>query len=132
MAFPILAWLPRPKAETRVLRMARRAAESTSPAETRSWSWVWCGSCEPAASSTCCRLCEMRSRPMKRRRTDMAKPARTSARSRPKGCRIELRFHTSKLPRMSTATQRRAPRESKRMRCERAVRAREPSADQSV
>ncbi len=69
---------------------------------------------------------------MKRRRTDMANPARTSARSRPKGCRIEERFHTSKLPRMSTTTQSMAPKESKRMRCERAVRARDPSALQRM
>ena len=62
----------------------------------------------------------------------MAKPARTSARSRPKGWRIEERFHTSKLPSTSTTTQSMAPRESKRMRWERAVRARESSALQSV
>ena len=74
----------------------------------------------------------MRSRPMKRRRTDIAKPASTSARSSPNGCRIDDRFQTSKLPRTSTTTQSIAPRESKRMRWESAVRAREPSADQSV
>ena len=69
---------------------------------------------------------------MKRRRTDIANPARTSARSSPKGCRIEERFQTSKLPRMSTTTQSIAPKESKRMRCERAVRASEPSALQRI
>lgn len=70
--------------------------------------------------------------PMNRSRTDIAKPAKTSARSRPKGCRIEERFQTSKLPRMSTTTQSMAPSESKSMRWESAVRASEPSALQRM
>lgn len=66
---------------------------------------------------------------MKRRKTDMAKPARTSARSRPKGCRIEERFHTSKLQKTSTTTHMVADTASKKTRCESAVRAREPDAE---
>jgi len=66
---------------------------------------------------------------MKRRKTDMAKPARTSALCRPKGCRIEERFHTSKLQRTSTATQIVADMASKNIRWERAVRARDPAAE---
>ena len=116
----------------RVETMARREAKSTSPPDTRSWLCTWCASWSPKPSRTWVRLWDMRSRPMKRRSTDMAKPARTSARSRPKGWRIEERFHTSKLPRTSTTTQSMAPRESKSMRWERAVRARESSALQSV
>lgn len=66
---------------------------------------------------------------MKRRNTDIAKPARTSARSRPKGWRIEDRFQTSKLERMSITTQIMADMASKNMRWERAVRASEPAAE---
>lgn len=83
----------------------------------------------PSDSNTCFRLCDMRSKPMKSRKTDMAKPARTSARSRPKGCRIEERFHTSKLQSTSTVTQIVADMASKKMRWERAVRARDPAAE---
>lgn len=66
---------------------------------------------------------------MKSRKTDMAKPARTSARCRPKGCRIEDRFHTSKLQSTSTVTQIVADMASKKMRWESAVRARDPAAE---
>jgi hypothetical protein len=66
---------------------------------------------------------------MKSRKTDMAKPARTSARCKPKGWRIEERFHTSKLQRTSTVTQIVADIASKKMRWERAVRARDPAAE---
>lgn len=66
---------------------------------------------------------------MKSRKTDMAKPARTSARWRPKGWRIDERFHTSKLQSTSTATQMVADMASKNMRWESAVRARDPAAE---
>jgi len=56
----------------------------------------------------------------------MAKPARTSALSSPKGCRIEERFQTSKLQKTSTTTQMVAEMASKKMRWESAVKAREP------
>lgn len=46
----------------------------------------------------------------------MAKPARTSARSRPNGWRIEERFQTSKLWNTSTTTQIVAEIASKNMR----------------
>lgn len=62
----------------------------------------------------------------------MAKPASTSALSRPNGCRMLDRFQTSKLLRTSTITHNIAPKESKRMRWERAVNAKEPEALQSV
>ena len=71
----------------------------------------------------------MRSKPMNRRKIDIANPPRTSARSRPKGCRIEERFQTSKLWNMSTATQIVADIASKNMRWDNAVRAREPPAE---
>ena len=71
----------------------------------------------------------MRSKDMKRRKTDIAKPARTSARSRPKGCRIELRFQTSKLQPTSTITHMVAEIASKKIRWLKAVRAREPEAE---
>ncbi len=85
----------------------------------------------------------------------MAKPARTSARSRlggvsikeskmhgwfevldkvkrggayPKGWRMLERFHTSKLQKTSTTTQIVALMASKNMRCDSAVRARDPCA----
>ena len=63
---------------------------------------------------------------MNSRNTDMAKPASTSARSKPKGCRIDDRFHTSKLQNTSMATHIVAEMASKNIRCERAVRANEP------
>ncbi len=66
---------------------------------------------------------------MKSRKTDMAKPASTSARCRPNGCRIEERFHTSKLQSTSTATQIVAATASKKIRWESAVRARDPAAE---
>lgn len=65
---------------------------------------------------------------MKSKKTDMAKPARTSARSRPNGWRMELRFQASKLQNTSTPTQMVALIASKKMRWERAVRARDPAA----
>lgn len=66
---------------------------------------------------------------MKRRKTDIANPARTSARSRPKGCRIEERFQTSKLESTSTTTHIVAETASKKIRCDNAVRANDPSAE---
>ena len=71
----------------------------------------------------------MRSKPMNSRNTDIAKPASTSARSRPKGCRMEERFQTSKLQPTSTTTQIVALMASKNIRCDKAVSAREPSAE---
>ena len=37
-AFPIRAWFFKARAETKVATTASKAAKSTSPAETRSWS----------------------------------------------------------------------------------------------
>ena len=66
---------------------------------------------------------------MKSRKTDIAKPAKTSARSSPNGWRIEDRFQTSKLQRTSTTTQIVADMASKKIRCESAVRASDPAAE---
>jgi len=129
IVLPILAWFFKPYAEVSVATIDSRAAESTEPGDTRWCGCGWCASCPPSPSSICFRLCDMRSKPMKSKKTDMAKPARTSARCRPKGCRIEERFQTSKLQSTSTATQIVADTASKNMRWERAVRARDPAAE---
>lgn len=65
---------------------------------------------------------------MKRRKTDIAKPARTSARSSPNGCRMLDRFQTSKLQNTSTTTHIVALIASKNIKWDNAVIAREPPA----
>lgn len=129
ITFDMRAWFLRPRPEISVATIDNRAAESTLPGDTRSWECGWCGACEPTDSRTCFRLCEKRSKPMKSRNTDMAKPASTSARSSPKGCRIEDRFQTSKLWNTSTTTHIVADTASKNIRCERAVKAKLPAAE---
>jgi hypothetical protein len=71
----------------------------------------------------------MRSKDIKSKKTLIANPANTSARSSPNGCRILLRFQTSKLQKISTATQILALIASKNIRWDSAVIAREPEAE---
>ncbi|KAI7277085.1 hypothetical protein KC335_g134 [Hortaea werneckii] len=126
IARPIRAWFLSSTAETSVLTMASKLDTSTLPAGTRAWLCGLWDSCEPRFSRLCCTPCEMISRPMKAMKTAIPNPANTSARSRPKGCLIELRFHTSKLPMTSTATQTVAPAASKSRSLLNAVMARDP------
>lgn len=129
IVLPILAWFLSPIADINVATIERSAAESTEPGDTRWCECGWCASCEPMPSRTCFKLCDTKSKPMKSKKTDMAKPAKTSVRSRPKGCRIDERFQTSKLLRTSTTTHMVAETASKNMRWDRAVSANEPSAE---
>lgn len=82
----------------------------------------------PTDSRICLRLCDIRSNPMNSKNTDIANPASTSARSSPNGCRMEERFHTSKLWKTSTTTHIVADIASKKIRCDNAVRAKDPPA----
>jgi hypothetical protein len=129
MVLPIRAWFLSPIAEIKVAIMDRRAAESTDPGDTRCCECGWCASCEPMPSRTCFKLWDIKSKPMKRRKTDIAKPAKTSVRSSPNGCLIEERFQTSKFPRTSTTTHIVADIASKKIRWDKAVSARDPAAE---
>ena len=87
------AWFDSEKAEISVVAIVRRQMKSRVVAEARSvggWTCeeVWTGVAESEGGvlereeRRCEALWERRSKPMKRRRMDMAKPTRTSVRSR--------------------------------------------------